>query len=288
MVSSSLVASMIGFAAADVNDLNVTLNNGVQMPKLAFAAQVWSGETCKDATSLAIQAGFRFIWSSVLVGDECQNAQGQAIANSDKRSELFIAGTVNSGSCSGIDGCYDQTKNGADGQFAVLGVDYLDMLMLDYPTQGCDGIAGQWKAFEEFLAGGRVGTIAVSNFSPDQIQCITANTSATVPAVNQLHYSVGSKGTMIEDNAKFGVQVQSYSPLNSGQLIRDADTVSIGQGYNKSGAQIALKWILQTKGTVATQSTSLKHLQEDMAIFDFAMTEAELAQLSAKGAQVMV
>jgi len=266
MVSASLVASMIGFAVADVNDLNVTLNNGIQMPKMAFAAQVWSEDTCKDATSLAIQAGFRFIWSSVLIGDECQVAQGKAIADSGMRSELFIAGTVNSGSCSGIDGCYDETKNGAEGQFKALGVDYLDMLMLDYPTQGCEGITGQWKAFEEFLAAGLVGTIAVSNFSPDQIQCITANAGATVPAVNQIHYSIGSKGTMIEDNAKFGVQVQSYSPLNSGALIRDADTVSIGQTHNKSGAQIALKWILQTKGTVATQSTSLKHLQEDMAI----------------------
>merc|ERR1711953_333350 len=147
---------------------------------------------------------------------------------------------------------------------------------------GCDAIQGQWKAFEELYANKRVRTIAVSNFSPDQIECITSNSTATVPSVSQLHYSVGDAGTMIEDNAKYGIVVQSYSPLNSGSLIYDEDCKSIGEKYSKTAAQIALKWIIQTNGTVATQSTSLTHLQEDVDLFDFEMIEDELATLSAK------
>merc|ERR1719277_1348343 len=176
----------------------------------------------------------------------------------------------------------------AEQQFQVIGYDTLDMIMLDYPSySGCDAVVGQWKAFEELLANKRVRTIAVSNFSPDQIECITSNASATVPSVNQLHYSVGDAGTMIADNAKYGIYVQSYSPLNSGSLISDSDCKAIGDKYGKSAAQIALRWIIQTNGTVATQSTSLVHLQEDMDLFDFDLTEEELAKLNAKAAFVV-
>jgi len=79
--------------------------------------------------------------------------------------------------------------------------------------------------------------------------------------------------------------VQSYSPLNSGSLVSDADCKSIGENHSKSAAQIALKWILQTTGTVATQSTKLNHLQEDLDIFDFVLTDDELATLNSKSAQ---
>lgn len=175
---------------------------------------------------------------------------------------------------------------GAEEQFSTLGFDVLDMIMLDYPaSSGCAAIAGQWKAFEELYANERVRTIAVSNFSPEQLECVTSNASATVPSVNQLHYSVGDAGTQIEDNAKYGIVVQSYSPLNSGSLISDSDLKFIGENHGKSAAQIAFKWILQTNGTVATQSTSLSHLQEDIDIFDFALTDDELAQLSSKFVQ---
>merc|ERR1719473_1586563 len=123
--------------------------------------------------------------------------------------------------------------SGAEEQFETLGFESLDMIMLDYPSRasGCDAISGQWKAFEELYASKRVRTIAVSNFSPEQMECITSNATSTVPAVNQLHYSVGDAGTMIADNAKYGIVVQSYSPLNSGSLISDEDCKSIGEKH---------------------------------------------------------
>lgn len=268
----------------------VRLNNGIDMPKMAFAAQVWDPDTCTEATTKALQAGFRFVWSSALIGSSCQAAQGDAIRTSGfARSELFVAGTVDSSTCSGLDACYTQTMSAAEGQFGTIGFDSLDMLMLDYPAKsGCDAIAGQWKAFEELYAKKRVRTIAVSNFSPGQLECITANASATVPSVNQMHYSVGDAGTTILDNARYGIVVQSYSPLNSGALVTDEDCKVIGEKHGKSAAQVALRWILQTNGTVATQSTSLQHLQQDIDIFDFALTDDELATLSSKLVQVLV
>ena len=140
------------------------------MPLLAFGANVWDAATCANATSAALQAGFRFVWSSQLIGDECQAAQGKAIkASAIRRDQLFISGTANTASCTSLDDCYQKTKAAAESQLQLLS-DPLDMLMLDYPpyTQGCDNIIGQWKAFEEVYASKRVRTIAVSNFLTDQ------------------------------------------------------------------------------------------------------------------------
>jgi 2,5-diketo-D-gluconate reductase A len=276
----------VAISSAVASETTVQLNNGIDMPVMSFAAQTWSSSVCKQATTDAIAAGFRFIWSSALIGSTCQAAQGEAIAETDvDRSELFISGTVNTGSCSGMDACYQQTKQDGDSQFTTLGQDKLDMMMLDYPARDCDGIAGQWKAFEELYSAGRVRSIALSNFDSDQLDCLGAD--ATVPVVNQLHFSVGSSLTMVEENAKRGIVVQSYSPLDSGRLVSDADCASIGSAHGKSAAQVAFKWILQHNGTVATQSTNPQHLQEDLEVFDFMLSDDELALLDAK-ASVMV
>ena len=183
---------------------SVVLSDGVSMPKLAFGANVWDADTCKTATAAALTAGFRFIWSSALIGDGCQAAQGAAITASGlARSALFIAGTVNTGSCSGHDDCYSSTKSDAQQQFTRLNVTTLDMLMLDYPSSGgCDGIKGQWQAFTELHKAGKVRTIAVSNFDDGDLQCVTGP-GMTKPTVNQLSYSVGVSSDIIAANAKY-------------------------------------------------------------------------------------
>jgi len=289
---AAAAAVMGSLAMSTATSPSVQLNNGVDMPVMSFAAQVWSDDVCKSATSDAMTAGFRFIWSSALIGTSCQVAQGEAIAASElDRSELFISGTVNTGSCSGLNDCYAQTLKDGQEQFTILGLDMLDMLMLDYPANSCNGIAGQWKAFEELYADGHVRTIALSNFDSDQLKCLHQGSGAyIVPSVNQLHFSVGGEGsgTMVEDNAKLGIVVQSYSPLDSGRLISDEDCKNIGSAHGKSSAQVAFKWILQRGATVATESTSLKHLQEDLAIFDFMLTDDEMEQLNSKSNSLVV
>eukprot|EP01062_Namystynia_karyoxenos_P008915 TRINITY_DN13148_c0_g1_i1.p1 TRINITY_DN13148_c0_g1~~TRINITY_DN13148_c0_g1_i1.p1 ORF type:complete len:289 (+),score=121.86 TRINITY_DN13148_c0_g1_i1:79-945(+) len=264
----------------------VKLNNGVMMPALSFGAAVWDDPTCLSATKLAIDAGFRFIWSSALIGSSCQRQQAAAIAASGlKREEFFLSGTVNTGSCSGRDECYKQTKGDAEDQFYTLNQTTLDMLMLDYPSAqpGCDSVLGQWAAFEELYAAKRVRTIGVSNFSPEQLKCITANASATVPVANQLQYSVGHGGdSVVADEARMGVVVQAYSPLNGGSLATDADCAKIGQAHNKSAAQVALRWIIQRNATICTESTHKEFLDLDIDIFDFQLTGAEMATLNAK------
>jgi len=261
---------------------SVTLNNGEQMPMLAFAANIWQPSVCETATTEAINAGFRFIWSSALIGASCQEAQARAITNSEFRDELFIAGTINSRGCSSNDDCYTKTMSGAEEQYARLGQSHLDMLMLDYPTFTCDGNIGQWRALEKLLADGRVGTIALSNFDTTQLQCLLdSDQTSVVPAVNQMMFHVGKSTQVVPDNAQFGINVQAYSPLGAGSLIGNPTLEAIGEAHGKTSAQVALRWIIQHRVAIATQSTNSVHLKEDVAVFDFSLTHAEMQQLDA-------
>jgi len=260
----------------------VKLNNGVEMPVLAFAANMWSPEVCKSATLDAIKAGFRFIWSSEIVGAGCQDAQASAITESPvPRSDLFVAGTVDTAGCSGFKGCYEQTKSGAQKQYEVLQQNTLDMLMLDYPpgSGDCDSILGQWAAFEE-LYPAKVRSIAVSNFLPEHLQCIKNKASATVPSVNQLlfNFGKGKEKTLLE-HSKLGIVVQAYSPLGAGSVAANSVCQGVGARYGKSAAQVALKWILQHNVSVATQSTDYSHLQEDAELFDFTLSDDDMQML---------
>jgi len=268
----------------------VKLNNGVDMPILSFGAQVWDPATCTSATASALEAGFRFVWSSALVGSPCQAAQWTAIkASSVPLADIFVAGTANTGSCSGSANCYTQTKAAAQEQFQLLGKKPLDMLMLDYPSgdAGCDGVLGQWKAFEELYAAKQVRTIAVSNFSPEQLKCL-GNAKATIPSVNQMPFTIGhGADTVVADDGAMGVFVQAYSGL-SGATPSDPLLTKIGASHKKTWAQVALKWIAQRNVTINTQSTKLSHLQEDVAIFDFTLTDDEMSQLNAHSASVVV
>lgn len=264
---------------------SVPLNNGVQMPLLSYGANLYPVETCKQATAYAIQAGFRFIWSSEIIGEPCQRAQREAIdASGVPRAEIFLAGTVDTQDCTGLDDCYQRTKAAAEKQFAVLSSSKLDMLMLDYPSSfGCEGIKGQWKAFEEVYAAKRVRTIAVSNFDLGQLKCVTSTPGATVPSVNQLRYNVGhGQRTIVAENKQLGVVVQAYSPLGAGGVLGDPLLARIGAAHGKSPAQVALKWLVQQGVGANLASTSLQHLQEDTEIFDFELSADEMAQLNAK------
>jgi len=277
----TLACIILGYASAS---FTVTLNNGVAMPSLAFAANVWDATTCVNATSDALAAGFRFVWSSALIGDDCQRAQGNAIAASDlKREEIFVAGTANTQGCANEAACYQATHVAAEAQFKLLNQTVLDMLMLDYPaSEDCASIMGQWRAFEDIYSAKRVRVIAVSNFDTDQLRCITSNATATVPAVNQMQYSVGhGSDTVVADDSQLGVMVQAYSPLGSGSLASDPMLKSIGASLGKSAAQVALRWILQRNATVATQSTHLEYLKQDMDVFGWQLSGADMAKLNA-------
>jgi len=282
---STILLSIASAAATPTGGATITLNDGLSFPYASFGLQVYDDDTAKELTVMAIQQGFRNFFSSVLAGN--QNGFGEGVrASAVNRSELFICGSVNTGNgvCSGTDDCKTQTAAGCAQNLQDTGLDYLDMIMLDYPAGDCPSIVGQWQAFEDMLASKKVKSIAVSNFSPDQLDCIVSDKTATVPSVNQMPFSVGNwdKSLVSDDKLRGGVVVQAYSPLASGGVINDPDCIAIGKAHNKSAAQVALRWIVQHNVTFSTQASEADYFKEDVSIFDFELTATEMAKLDAK------
>lgn len=175
--------------------------------------------------------------------------------------------------------------------FAAGGIDYLDMIMLDYPGPDDDSLRGQWEALEEMQAAKLTRSLAVSNYSPRQLDTVLSM-KGTVPTVNQLPYGVGFAGyydargasaaRIVEENRKRGVLVQAWSPLRkalSGSARAACE--QIGAKYGKSAAQVGLRYIADTGACFTTQTKSRSHFEEDLDIFDFQLSPAEVAQLAA-------
>merc|ERR1711871_246997 len=260
------------------------LNNGMVFPKVSFGLQVYDDKTASKYTALALEAGVRNFFASVLAGNQKGFGTALKMAKGISRKDIFICGSANTASCSSYNDCYEQTRDACTKNLEDIGVSYLDQIMLDYPSSDCESIQGQWKAFEEMLADKKTRSIAVSNFSPKQLDCIPDN--ATVPAVNQLPYSVGhGHDQSVQENFDHGkITVQAYSPLGSGAVLSDPDVIAFGKVHNKSSAQVALRWIIQRNATFTTSASTLAHFQQDLNIFDFELSAAEMKTLNDKKA----
>ena len=198
---------------------------------------------------------------------------------------IYYSGTVLSNRVNGEDSAYTKTKQGCLENMQAMsvgGINHLDMIMLDYPGPNAESVVGQWKAFEEMKAIDKtVDDLAVSNFSPGQLDAILSNPDATKPTVNQLPFSVANHPAgMIEYNTKRGILVQSWSPLSRVLPRYGTQLAEIGKRYGKTAAQVGLRWIVQNGAAFSTQSKSKKHFEEDLDVFDFTLSDDEMAKIT--------
>jgi len=290
LAGSTLAASPIATSAAlpYQSQPGFKLNTGAMFPTASFGLQVYDDDTAQKLTTVALDLGYRNFFASVLAGN--QRGFAKAIKQSGiAREDLFICGSVLSNRVQGFDGAYKLSQRGCKENmeaFAVGGLDYIDMIMLDYPGPDDDSIRGQWKALEDMAKAGLTRSLAVSNFSPRQLDALSGSTT---PSVNQLPYGVGfssyydgNAAAIIEQNQKRGVLVQAWSPLRRALSGRAKSACAeIGQKYGKSAAQVGLRWIADTGVAFTTQTKSRDHFAEDLDIFDFTLTKDEVATLAA-------
>jgi len=254
-------------------------------PLASFGLQVYNDDTAYKLTLIALQCGYRNFFASVLA----QNQRGFAKAIKDSginRDELYICGTVLSNRAVGYDKAKQKTYKGCQENMNAMnvgGIDYLDMIMLDYPGPNEESIRGQWNAFEQFQQDGFVTDLAVSNFSPIQLDYIfnDVDSNGVRPTVNQLPFSIANHPNgMLAGNTKRNIHVQSWSPLSSTLPKYKSQLQKIGQKYNKSAAQVGLRWIVQSGASFCTQSQNVKHFKEDLEVFDFELSESEISLLT--------
>lgn len=263
----------------------IELNNGNRMP--AFGLGVWQtpGDQTATAVRSAIGSGYRLIDTASAYGNEREVGEGVA-SGGVKRSELFVTTKLWI-----KDFGYDKALAAFDASMAKLGLDYLDLYLLHWPVPKtfADTVAA-YRAAEKILADGRVKAIGVSNFNPDHLDRLKAETDV-VPAVNQVElHPYFSQRAVRQANAERGIVTQSWSPIGgswsgsaggTGPLLENPVIVGTARDLGKSPAQVVLRWHLQHGLSVIPKSVNPKRIAENIDVFDFELDEARMAALDA-------
>ncbi|MET3548359.1 diketogulonate reductase-like aldo/keto reductase [Paenibacillus favisporus] len=252
----------------------VTLNNGVQMPIIGFGVyQIPDAEECENAVYEALMAGYRLI--DTASGYLNEEAVGRAIKRSGvPREELFITTKLWV-----QDAGYESAKLAFAKSLKKLQLDYLDLYLIHQPF---GDYYGAWRAMEDLYREGKIKAIGVSNFLPDRLMDLIVH-NEIVPAVNQIethpfYHQIESAAFMKEQ----GVQHQSWSPFAEGRnnLFSNEVLISIAEKYNKSVAQVVLRWLVQREVVVIPKSVKKERIVENFNIFDFELSADDIEQIS--------
>ena len=251
----------------------LTFNNGIQMPIVGFGTFMLSGETCTQSVVSAINSGYRMIDTAEAYGNERE--VGEGIKQSGiNREELFLVTKVNFKS-------YETAEQTVLQSLSNLQTDYIDLLLLHWPFAN---YYAAWHALEKLFAEGKIRAIGVSNFEPDQLLDLIAY-NKVVPAVNQIEtnlYCQRITERMWMD--KKNVAHMAYAPLGQGnrnEMFEEPVVIALAKKYKKSSAQILLRFLTQKGIAVIPRSSQMKHIKENIDLFDFSLTSDELSQLSA-------
>ncbi|NIK56031.1 diketogulonate reductase-like aldo/keto reductase [Kribbella shirazensis] len=250
----------------------VKLNNGVEMPQLGYGVfQVPNDETAA-AVAHALEAGYRSIDTAAAYQNEAGVGQALAASGID-RSDLFITTKLWN-----ADQGYDSTLKAFEQSLSLLGLEYLDLYLIHWPTPARDLYVDSWRALEKLYADGLVRAIGVSNFQPDHLDRLTGIT----PAVNQveLHPYLQQAEVRAYDS-DFGIRTEAWSPLAKGGGLLDEPAITkLAAQYERTPAQIVLRWHLQLGNIVIPKSVTPSRIRENRDVFDFTLTDEDIATLT--------
>ena len=251
----------------------LTLNTGMQMPLIGFGTFMLGGETCKNAVAEAIKNGYRMIDTAEAYGNEKEVGEGIRQSGIDRR-ELFLVTKVNFKS-------YENAEQSVLQSLANLQTDYIDLLLLHWPFAN---YYKAWRTLEKLYAEGKIRAIGVSNFEPDQLLDLIAY-NQIIPTANQIETNLYcQRSTERSWMDKKQVAHMAYAPLGQGnrdEMFQEPVVLSLAEKYRKTPAQILLRFLTQKDIIVIPRSTNPEHIRENFDLFDFKLTTAEMAQLSA-------
>lgn len=268
--------------------MDITLNNGVTMPALGLGVFQSAPEETTAAVEAALNAGYRHIDTAAAYGNERE--VGQGIRNSGlNRSDVFIETKVWVS-----DYGYDQTLHAWDKAVGKLGVEHLDLLILHQPAPDrFDKTISAYKALEILLADGRVRAIGVSNFMPHHLKQLLYATGI-IPAVNQIElHPYFTQPAVQAADAEYGIITQAWSPIGGitfypgwggedrRNVMQDPAIAAVAHEHGKTSAQVMIRWHLQEGRSAIPKSTNPNRIAENFDVFDFELSEAELAVINA-------
>jgi diketogulonate reductase-like aldo/keto reductase len=253
----------------------VTLNNNVEIPQLGFGVFQVPGAETTAAVTAALEVGYRSIDTAAIYGNEA--GVGKALAASDlAREELFITTKLWN-----TDQGYDATLRAFDTSLAKLGLDYVDLYLIHWPTPARDLYRESWKAIEQLVADGRVRTAGVSNFQPAHLRRLLDGASL-VPAVNQIELHPALQQNELRAlHADLGIATEAWSPLAQGAVLKEPALTGIAARHGRSPAQVVLRWHLQLGNVVIPKSVTPARIRENVDVFGFTLSDEEMSAIAA-------
>ena len=249
----------------------IRLNNGVYIPSIGFGTSMLTGNECIDTIKKALDIGYRHIDTASAYENEGEIGKAIKQSNVD-RNELFITSKVWKDSMG-----YQKTIKSLERTLKSLDLEYIDLFLIHWPKNNDDKLNIEtWRALEQFYKDGKIRAIGVSNFLEHHLKIILDNCEI-IPAVNQIEFHPGL--TRNETRAlckEKGIVVEAWSPLGKGKMLNNDTLVSLSKKYNKSVAQICLKWCMQNDVLPLPKSQNEERMRQNLDLFDFEISNEDV------------
>lgn len=258
-----------------------TLHNGVEIDCVGYGTWLTpDGDVAVEAVKEALKAGYRHIDTAAIYGNEV--SVGKAIRESGiKREEIFVTSKLWN-----TERGYEKTLLAFEETMEKLGLEYLDLYLIHWPAHKnqYDNFEevnlSTWRAFIELYKAGKIRAIGVSNFLPHHLKALME--SEIKPMVNQIEFHPGfMQEETLEYCKKNGIIVEAWSPLGRGKMLDNETLKGIAAKYNKSVAQLCLRWCLQNGTLPLPKSVTPSRIIENADIFDFEISAEDMKQINA-------
>jgi 2,5-diketo-D-gluconate reductase A len=249
------------------------LNDGNRIPQLGLGVWQVDPTITERVVRDAIEAGYRAI--DTAEGYHNEEGVGAALAATDvPRNEIFVTSKLRNG---GHD--RDAALASFDATMDKLGLETLDLFLIHWPVPSQGKYVEAWQTLVGLQQEGRVRSIGVSNFNPDHLERIIGESGVT-PAINQIELHPGFQQRDIREAIRrYGIQIESYSPLGSGKALEAPALKTIATKHGKSVAQVILRWHLQQGFVVIPKSIHRERMAENLDVFGFVLDEGDMHQI---------
>jgi 2,5-diketo-D-gluconate reductase A len=254
--------------------LMLELNDGQRMPQVGLGVWQAPAHVTAEVVRTAIRAGYRSVDTAAAYGNEAQ--VGEAVRDSGlPRQEIFVTTKLRND-----DHGYDEALRAFDASLERLGLEYVDLYLIHWPSPARGRYIDAWRALIELREQGRVRSIGVSNFMIEHLRRIVGETGE-VPAVNQIElHPRFQQSDLRAFHAGQGILTESWSPLGQGRILKDPVIARLAARHGKTPAQTIIRWHIDSGLVVIPKSVTPERIAENFEIFDFRLDEEDMAAIA--------